>query len=321
MSDKETGSKRKGRPAGKGSRSNSRQNSLTRDDEPWKCELCKQNFTDPNAKMLECQRCKGHYCIKCLKKPDAEYSLLASSDLMWFCAQCREKVQKNIAVDVEIEKRCAEIMESYEARISTLENEIKGKCGEDRVREIVKEEVRDKGVSDPDHKEEGDGTSQNKKEGVISSVFSEINERKQRENNIVIHGIEEAVSENASERVKHDKERIMEILNTCIGKTDDKQVVKVKRLGKYKPENPKRPLLATLPDTDTKKMLFQNIRKLATEGEKYKDVRISNDFTQAERDQERKLVSEMKELQKNSGEFLYRIRGPPWARRIVKLRK
>ena len=132
MSEKESGTKRKGKSQGKGSRNNSRQNSPVRkEDEFWKCELCKQNFSDPNAKMLECLRCECHFCIKCLKKPEAEYNLLANSDLMWFCVQCREKVEKNIAVDVEIEVRCAEIMKAYEQRISKLESDMQEKCGEE----------------------------------------------------------------------------------------------------------------------------------------------------------------------------------------------
>ena len=324
MSEKESSTKRKGKSQGKGSRNNSRQNSPMRNEEEdsWKCEICTQSFSDPNAKMLECQRCEGHFCIKCLKKPEAEYNLLAHSDLMWFCVQCREKVEKNIAVDVEIETRCAEIMKAYEQRISKLESDMQDKCGEERVRTIVKEEISGQKALIGEQSGSGLAIAKENGDDVITSVFTEINERKQRENNIVVHGIPEMDSESAGERVSHDRRQIADILQTCTGSSDSKLVVKVNRLGKYDSENPKRPILATLSDSGTKRKLFQNIRKLGDAGPMYKEVRISNDFTKAEREQERKLVGEMKELQsQESGDFVYRIRGPPWARKIVKLKK
>ena len=145
----------------------------------------------------------------------------------------------------------------------------------------------------------GSGLAISKEDGdsVITSVFTEINERKQRENNIVVHGIREIDSESAEERVSHDKQQIVDILNTCTGSSDSKLVVKVNRPGKYNSDNPKRPILATLSDSGTKRKLFQNIRKLGDAGPMYKEVRIRNDFTKAKREQERKLVGEMKELQ------------------------
>jgi hypothetical protein len=46
----------------------------------------------------------------------------------------------------------------------------------------------------------------------------------------VINGMEETVSENSSERIKHGKEKIVGISNTCIGDSENIQVIKVKRL-------------------------------------------------------------------------------------------
>lgn len=36
-------------------------------DDPWDCKICKTIFAESDAKLLECQRCKEHFCIKCLK--------------------------------------------------------------------------------------------------------------------------------------------------------------------------------------------------------------------------------------------------------------
>jgi hypothetical protein len=90
-------------------------------EEPWQCELCDKLFSDPSSKVLECQRCQKHFCIKCLKKPEAEYNALSKSDSMWFCIKCREVVEKHIMTDLKIEERCRQIMSQYEDRISSLE--------------------------------------------------------------------------------------------------------------------------------------------------------------------------------------------------------
>jgi hypothetical protein len=50
-----------------------RQQLVQKDTDPkeaWVCENCPKSFSSPDAKMLECQRCRLRYCIKCLKKTD-----------------------------------------------------------------------------------------------------------------------------------------------------------------------------------------------------------------------------------------------------------
>ena len=68
--------------------------------------LMQELFSNPDAKMLECQRCKHHYCIKCLNKSDLEYEILSTSDSMWFCGPCKAKVEENIATELKIEEKC-----------------------------------------------------------------------------------------------------------------------------------------------------------------------------------------------------------------------
>ena len=56
---------------------------------------------------------------------------------------------------------------------------------------------------------------------------------------------------------------------------------------------------------------------------KFKDVVISHDMTKLEREQCKKLVADAKqqEAQEPSGEFIFRVRGPPGNMKVVKLRK
>ena len=54
-------------------------------DEVWTCKICKHKFDDPDAKMLQCDRCDMHYCITCLGKTNEEYVFLANSDCLCCC--------------------------------------------------------------------------------------------------------------------------------------------------------------------------------------------------------------------------------------------
>lgn len=57
--------------------------------------------------------------------------------------------------------------------------------------------------------------------------------------------------------------------------------------------------------------------------DKFKGIVISHDMTKSERDQCKQLVAEAKtkESQDESGEFIFRVRGPPGNMKIVRLRK
>ena len=57
--------------------------------------------------------------------------------------------------------------------------------------------------------------------------------------------------------------------------------------------------------------------------EKFKEVVISHDLTKQERKECKRLVAdaEDRESKDTSGEFIYRVRGPPGEMRVVKLPK
>jgi hypothetical protein len=70
-----------------------------------------------------------------------------------------------------------------------------------------------------------------------------------------------------------------------------------------------------------KKELFRNIKNMQ-EDETLKDVRIKNDLTRTEREQEATLREETRDLnekaQVDGEDVRFRLRGPPWDRKIVK---
>ena len=55
--------------------------------------------------------------------------------------------------------------------------------------------------------------------------------------------------------------------------------------------------------------------------DKFRTLSIQSDETKKEREEEKKLLYEAKNRQANdAGNCKYRVKGPPWARTIVKIR-
>ena len=110
--------------------------------EPWDCQICKKVFKDSDSKMIECQRCSDHFCIRCLNITKSEYDIMSKSDSIWFCIKCRPIVEEHIVTDFKIEQRCREIVDNYEQRLNSVERTTTEKCSEHRAREIVRDEIK-----------------------------------------------------------------------------------------------------------------------------------------------------------------------------------
>jgi hypothetical protein len=185
--------------------------------EPWDCQICKNVFKDSDAKMIECQRCSDHFCIKCLNKTKSEYDIISKSDLMWFCIKCRTIVEEHIVIDLKIEQRCRAIMDNYEQRLSSVERMITKKCSEHRAREIVRDEIKQFSCDEEKVRMIGKEESlnltkstqeepmDNQKDEILQTetvthVIDVIQERTNRANNLIIFGLKENESDNIQER-------------------------------------------------------------------------------------------------------------------------
>lgn len=298
------------------------------EDEAWKCIECNVVFAGDNDKVLECERCQSQHCIKCLGKSDKEYKWLQESDSMWFCSNCRLIVKKHIVTDLKIEEKCRAIMEKCEQRLKDLEDTMKTKCDENMVRRIIEEERNQTLGATVTAGDSGEEAKQTKAPPcVTANIMSEINDRKARECNIVIYGIGESNSEIKDDRIAHDCSKVSELLLLCKAISEaDQGFTKPIRLGKFQKDLPEeerknRPLLVPLTDLDVKKALFRNIKNMG-QSEDYQKISICNDLTKAERNQEKLLRKEAakKKQENSSGEYTYKVRGPPWARKVMKVR-
>ena len=103
-------------------------------------------------------------------------------------------------------------------------------------------------------------------------------------------------------------------------------VTKITRLGRIeRGENTKaRPLLIGLDTTSIKSKILRNTWRLAeSDIVMFQRTGIEHDYTPKQREQRKKLKEEAKEKEQNdrSGNYLYRVRGPPgnmWIKRVPK---
>ncbi len=228
-------------------------------------------------------------------------------------------------------------MENYEQRISDIESEMNKKCDEPRVREIVKEELELNSCNEPMAKKiveeviAGEGKNlqtehnawkRQPKIETITTVIDELNERKTRETNLLIFGLKENVSEISQEREEQDTENIFQLYKDAKITMERVIIQKTQRLGKLDKEKACRPLLIQLQSVEAKITLFKNVHYLKALP-KYTDVIVSNDLAKTERARKKELWEEAKKMndKDDSGDYKYKMMGPPWARKVVKIKK
>ena len=81
-------------------------------------------------------------------------------------------------------------------------------------------------------------------------------------------------------------------------------------------------MLITLTHINKKRIFFRRFHHIR-DNDKLKNITIDHDKTKQEREESKKLYEEAKrqEAADKLGEYLYRVRGPPWERKIRKIRK
>jgi hypothetical protein len=143
---------------------------------------------------------------------------------------------------------------------------------------------------------------------VTNATINELNEREKRKKNIIIYGIPESDKVVLTEKRTEDEQKIGEIL-TFIGKSDVKPVYS-RRL-RSKDESKPGPILVELNDTSLRNPLLLAAKKLRTSDD-HKQIYISPDLTEAERQLDYKLRQERNKMNATlapDSPFRYGIRG------------
>ena len=187
-----------------------------------------------------------------------------------------------------------------------------------KIEEIVSKEVEDKLII----LNENLGSVQ---KGVkeANDTFVEMEDRERRRNNIIIYNAKESNSETSKERMNFDKDMCADLLNSVLKVGyEEGDIKKIIRLG-LRESGRKRPMLIEFAANTTKNLVMENANKLRNAKDDFVGVSISHDMTKKERQICRELAKEAKEkqLKDDSGDWVYRVRGPPGQMKVMKLRK
>ena len=153
---------------------------------------------------------------------------------------------------------------------------------------------------------------------TVDHISKEMKEKAEKKNNIIVHNKEEQITNDVNERNALDKEELMNVIkDTLKVRINQEDIIKITRLG-AKMSDKKRPILLCLKEYSTKEKIFANLPRLKPSIHNH--LSFNHDMTLRERDEFKKLIEEAKRKEAESmGKIKYRVRGPPWNRKIVEM--
>ena len=169
---------------------------------------------------------------------------------------------------------------------------------------------------------------------IIKQAINE--DKKEQENinnrkkNIMVFNAKESLSDDKEQSKKDDLALLKKAFNAAderILEYDD-EIVSFRRFGK-KSSDKIRPILVTIKTERAKRMLFGNLYKLQND-EELKSLNFNHDVTEEEKKATKERVKEAEKkteelkndltLSDDEKNWIFKIRGPPWDQRMVKIR-
>lgn len=143
------------------------------------------------------------------------------------------------------------------------------------------------------------------------NIIGEVQNRTQRERNIIISGIEEIKSDKREDRQQHDKNEVKKILEPFL--ENYVEPIKILRLGKYS-DKKSRPIKACYETSETAKKVLRNSTAI---NKATKKIKIYSDETPQQKENMKKLRDELKQrTDDGEGDLTIKyIKGTP---RIIK---
>lgn len=276
----------------------------------WYCMKCNSSVGKLMKEMLTVQN-RMDAAEDCIRKMDEKMEKFKEGiykKLDTVCAEVTQKAKDSLK-EIEVKHIIADEIKKYE-RLSS-ENSPKWS-------EIVTKEVdcRFTEIS-------GDLNKVQKSVTETKERILENEDKLKRSNNIIMYNVVESSADSVIERNKEDVLFCGELMEKVLKVGyEEGEIVKVVRLGKVVENNKKRPLLVEFSSGHVKNVVMGNVTNLSSARNEFAGVTISHDMTIKEREQCRKLVEEAKKMQsEDSGNYTYRVRGPPGQMKIVKFRK
>ena len=152
-------------------------------EEAKPCLSCKENVSEVG---MGCSRCGKWSCLKCAKISMDQYEVIGSlPNYHWYCEKCIQPALIAVKSDAEIEARCKEYCKGVEDRLSSVEAVVKTKADKSLIDNLDAKILK----MENDLKHFAKDIS--KTNVKIDLVRDEDSEKKKREMNVVIRGLQE----------------------------------------------------------------------------------------------------------------------------------
>lgn len=286
---------------GKGARSKTPPTTQTQtgknaDKANYECGKCRTSVKN-NQKALQCDNCDYWIHIGCEDIKADEYNKIKNLEtpVLWMCKKCNDKRFKLKEEHAKLKKDYEDLKEEYnllrdkldsfDDKIEHIKTDIKAE-----LKHEIKQEIRLEQIDD--HKDEED--------------------RKQRECNLILHGMPESKLENAEDQECEDGNNTIYIFKEELQMTHI-DVEKVIRLGNNNPNNQRdkpRPLLVKVRTPGQKWGIIKYAKKLKqSQYEELRTVYIVPDLSIKDREKDRKIRLELKEKRERGEEGWYISKG------------
>ena len=301
------------------------------EDRQTACGICSTPCTDTS---IQCEYCEIWFHASCKNLTKEDFNTISSTNgLHWFCPKCESKVEEKII--------CSTSLNQLKVLMETQNHELKIEIEDlSKIKErldAVENKIADSLTSmksDMEKTHESakkfsdlfkiDSTStETVTKSIAKQTVGEINrltaERENREKNIIIFKVAE--KENAEERKKSDREFFDDLCDQELG-LEIQTISSITRIGTYV-SSKTRPLKVSFQNTFDKRKFLSSLYKLKNEASKYKSINVQHDMTLDERAESKNLLKTAYELnqRKDNQETIYKVRGPPWAMKIIKLKR
>ena len=277
--------------------------------EVWCCKSCNIEFSNDDDKLMQCERCDGATCIKCLNMDSSMYEMLKGRlDVHWYCPACDKQAMTAVRSDWEIEEKCAAYMASVTERLDTMQCSIDLKADKATVDKLNVD------VKSTQKLVEGANADIAYLSDRIELMRNEPAEIEKLRKNIVVRGLPEidasanhgklssqsqsdCVSDSEGQAQPTPDERTCKQLFNSIG--IDVTPKSVHRLGKKKTDGTPRPVKVILQNEEDKKRVLRNgphVRNIDPDKVSFNPskVCISPDMTILQREEDFKLRDELR---------------------------
>lgn len=279
-----------------------------------------------------CDVCKEIWCKNCARMSASEIKCLSISKrvIMYFCSVCVEEIKKISEIKqrlLNVENKMDDVSQAtlelstlketvkkIESKLLSLDCEIQKStqsyaeitAGKQRIKNLehkVELELASKldlrSLEDTMKKTQ-ELTPNTPHAITLEPTLTEMQERQQRANNVLLFGVPEISGSEKEVRVKEELTKITEVLGYCSEGSLEK--IKFYRLGKYL-ESKVRPIKVTFPTREEAIHVIKNKRKIPEETKIY----IKSDQTVLQREYLKKVVEQL-ESRRVNGETNIKIK-------------